>query len=240
MIREQMKGWSKAKSVAVGSAVILALLVCVMMLSKAAKPESAGGGEERAAGAAAAATDGQATAGGGEAEPQQAPAAAVAPEQPTEPAPAEGTASFLSEETESSTPELPSTSSVLVKVCLGLGVVIVFIFVARFLLRKMSGDSSKPDKDLLSVLSFTRLGDKQGIYAVKASGRVLLVGSSEDGLHTLAEMEAGDFETVEVDPSEFAGELAAASSGAGAREREKAGTGFEGWLESLRWKTARR
>lgn len=245
MIDNPLRGKNKARSVAIGCAVILVLLIGVMLLSRAINPATGQSGvkgaaqssspassSEGEAGAEGAVREAEAPAtGGGEGDASSAPAVQAAAGEGSSDGP-----SFLAE-TEETTPEtVPGTGSVLLKVVLGLGVVIVLIFVARALLRKMSGAPVKTDMDLLSVLSFTRLAEKQGIYAVRAGERVLLVGTSESGLHTLGELPAGDFQCVELDPGDFALELAACGS---PEHGEKAGTGQGNWVESLKWKTVR-
>lgn len=277
MIDNPLRGKNKARSAAIGCAVIFALLAGVMMLSKTVKPatEPAGGREARTAepavkatgageeqgsspasggrkaedgGAGAGPAEGRAAAGAGS---ERVPGSFETPDSTADPGSAEAgpvagatdegpgkDTPFLAETEETSAPGMPGTGSVLLKVILGLGVVVALIFAARLVLRKMTGAPVRADNDLLSVLSFTRLAEKQGIYAVRAGDRVLLVGTSESGLHTLGELPAGDFQCVELDPGDFAMELAAAS--APGKRGAETGVGLNNWLESLKWKTVRR
>lgn len=70
-------------------------------------------------------------------------------------------------------------------------VVAAAAYTARFLAKRVGPGPGHGR--YLAVLEALSLGQQRGMFAVRAGGRVLIVGAGRDGLSLLAEMEPGEF-----------------------------------------------
>ena len=83
----------------------------------------------------------------------------------------------------------------LLRALLSLGVIVALIYGIYFGLRRLSYAAGRfPSDDQLQVLHSRHLGGGRWIYAIKAADRVLIVGGGADGLRTLTEMPAAEYE----------------------------------------------
>jgi len=74
--------------------------------------------------------------------------------------------------------------------------------VAYVLLRLLAGSPLARQRGPIQVLARQSLEPRRSVFVLSAGHRVLLVGSSEAGLNTLAELDASDLEAMGLDRSD--------------------------------------
>ncbi|NPV60520.1 MAG: hypothetical protein HPY75_12790 [Actinobacteria bacterium] len=152
----------------------------------------------------------------------------------------EGGSGYLSLEGEGG--EMPDLGASLVKVLISLGVVVILVLAARAFLKRSRSKSAVSDGDTyLEVLGYTRLGNGTGVHEVRVGERVWFIAEGEKELRLLGEFDLSELELSRClgrdgKHGDFAraldGDLAAGTA-------EWRGTMPRGWLNALRWKTAR-
>ena len=101
-----------------------------------------------------------------------------------------------------SSPASSSTSPAyyLLKALISLGLVVALIYAIYFGLRRLSYSGMRQSSDeQLQVLHSRHLGGGRWIYAVRVADRVLIVGGGTEGLRTLAEIPADQYQQLHGD-----------------------------------------
>ncbi len=135
----------------------------------------------------------------------------------------------------------PDLGSSLIKVVLSMGVVVLLVLATRAFLKRSRARAGGGGDTYLKVIGYTRLGNGTGVHEVRVGERVWFIGEGEKELRLLGDFDLSELELSrlvreEGDGGVFARELEedlAAGSG------EWCGTLPRGWLNALRWKTAR-
>lgn len=137
---------------------------------------------------------------------------------------------------------VPDLGGSLIKVVLSLGVVFLLVLATRAFLKRVRAREGRENGDTyLKVLGYTRLGNGTGVHEVQVGERVWFIGEGERELRLLGEFDISELEISRLakeghDEGGFARELEGnLTTGAG----EWRGTVPRGWLNALRWKTAR-
>ncbi|MFT5366689.1 MAG: flagellar biosynthetic protein FliO [Candidatus Latescibacterota bacterium] len=86
---------------------------------------------------------------------------------------------------------LPDVSSLITRMVLSLGVVLLLIWAAVHVLQRISGRSVKPGgtQSHIQVLDRTYLAPKKAVYVLKIGSRSLAVGVTDNHITTLAELD---------------------------------------------------
>jgi len=89
---------------------------------------------------------------------------------------------------------LPDVGSLITRMVLSLGVVLLLIWGAVHILQRISGRSVKPGgaESHIRVLDRTYLAPKKAVYVLKIGTRALAVGVTEDQITPLAELDADE------------------------------------------------
>ncbi len=89
---------------------------------------------------------------------------------------------------------MPDVSSLITRIVLSLGVVLLLIWGAVHILQRISGQSVKPHgaHSHIRVLDRTYLAPKKAVYVLKIGTRALAVGVTEDQITPLAELDADE------------------------------------------------
>jgi flagellar biosynthetic protein FliO len=96
--------------------------------------------------------------------------------------------------------ELPDTTGLVTRMLLSLTAVIVLIWGATRLLRKLSGDGNTGSgKSYIKILDRTYLAPKKAIYVINIGDRSLALGVTDSQISTLAELD--NAETMAAFPS---------------------------------------
>lgn len=136
---------------------------------------------------------------------------------------------------------VPDLGGSLIKVVLSMGVVVLLVLATRAFLKRSRARAGSGGDTYLKVIGYTRLGNGTGVHEVRVGDRVWFIGEGEKELRLL-----GDFDLSELELSRLVREEG--DGGAFGRELEEdlaAGSGEwrgtlpRGWLNALRWKTAR-
>ncbi len=136
---------------------------------------------------------------------------------------------------------MPDLGGSLIKVALSLGVVVLLVLATRFFLKRSRARVEGGGDTYLKVLGYTRLGNGTGVHEVQVGERVWFIGEGERELRLLGEFDLSELELSRLvkeagDEGGFARELEGnLEAGSG----EWRGTVSRGWLNALRWKTAR-
>lgn len=152
----------------------------------------------------------------------------------------EGEGGYLSLEGEGG--ETPELGASLVKVLLSLGVVVLLVLATRAFLKRSRSKSAVSGGDTyLEVLGYTRLGNGTGVHEVRVGERVWFIAEGEKELRLLGEFDLSELELSRClgrdgERGDFAREL---DGDLAAGTAEWRGTMPRGWLNALRWKTAR-
>lgn len=87
---------------------------------------------------------------------------------------------------------LPDVSSLITRMVLSLGAVLLLIWGAVHILQRMSGRSAKPGggESHIRVLDRTYLAPKKAVYVLKIGSRSLAVGVTDNQITPLAELDA--------------------------------------------------
>ena len=104
---------------------------------------------------------------------------------------------FASSALAQSPPASSSTSPAyyLLKALISLGLVVALIYAIYFGLRRLSYSGMRRASDeQLQVLHSHHLGGGRWIYAVRVADRVLIIGGGTEGLRTLAEIPADQYQ----------------------------------------------
>ena len=103
--------------------------------------------------------------------------------------------SALAQSSPASSSTSPSPAYYLLKALISLGLVVALIYAIYFGLRRLSYSSMQRASDeQLQVLHSRHLGGGRWMYAVRVADRVLIVGGGSEGLRTLAEMPAEEYQ----------------------------------------------
>lgn len=137
----------------------------------------------------------------------------------------------------------PDIAKSLVKVALSLVVVAFLILGARGILRRTKKRfAAEGEGGHLRVLAYVPLGNGRGIYEVQVGGMLWLIGEGEKGLSCLGSLSVSELPEGEglVDgwmQGDFRAWLQEDLASIG---RERPAPPGKGWLDALRWKTARK
>lgn len=95
---------------------------------------------------------------------------------------------------------------------ISLAVVIGLIYLIYFGLRRLSQAAPTHKGDKLRVVESRHLGGGRWVYILEVADRILIVGGSNEGLRTLAELPADEFDELQLSPDEEEGSGDAGSS----------------------------
>jgi flagellar biogenesis protein FliO len=84
-------------------------------------------------------------------------------------------------------PFAPPDWSILLSVMLKLGVVLALIYIGLFLLKKGRMDGAKQGPQRLVLLETLRFSPKQAVHMLRADGRTLVVGATDQAVALLAQ-----------------------------------------------------
>ena len=93
-----------------------------------------------------------------------------------------------------------------------LAVVVGLIYAIYFGLRRLSQAAPTHKGDRLRVVESRHLGGGRWVYILEVADRILIVGGGNEGLRTLAELPADEFDQGQLSPDEEEGSGDAGSS----------------------------
>ena len=87
--------------------------------------------------------------------------------------------------------DIPDPSSLVTRMAFSLGAVILLIWAALFLFRRLSSNAS-PGRGAsqVTVLDRTYIAPKKAVYIIQVAGRVLAVGVTDAQMNTLTELDS--------------------------------------------------
>ncbi len=88
----------------------------------------------------------------------------------------------------------------LVQAFVSLAIVVALIYAIYFGLRRLSRTGLPPQGEGMQVLASQHLGGGRWVYILRVADRVLVVGGGADGLRTLAELSAEEYERTGSEP----------------------------------------
>lgn len=127
-----------------------------------------------------------------------------------------------------------------IRLILSLAAVTALIFTTRFFLRRAGNRKNLPEGHMKTI-AYMRLGNGRGVHEVQVGDRIWFIGESERGLHLLGEFTRHELEVLEGE------DLDGTDSDFQRLLKEGLELGNEeyplrerGWLDALRWRTARK